>query len=75
MGWWNHLVRKTKEEKAKAKKELWDKKEKNYVSKEGSFPCPDDSHPLFTIKVTKEKLGVCYYCSKVFIYREDEDGS
>lgn len=75
MGWWNYLVRKTKEEKAKAKKELWDKKEKTYVSEEGSFPCPDDSHPLFTIKVTKEKLGVCYYCSKVFIYREDEDGS
>lgn len=55
------------------KKELWDKKEKIYVNKEGSFPCPDDTHPLFTIKVTKDKLGVCYYCSKIFLYKENID--
>ena len=55
------------------KKELWDKKEKIYVNKEGSFPCPDDTHPLFTIKVTKDKLGVCYYCSKIFLYKENLD--
>ena len=75
MGWWNHLARKTKAEKIAAREELWSKKEKIYVSKEGSFPCPDDSHPLFTVKVTKEKLGVCYYCSKVFIYKDSDDGS
>lgn len=57
---------------AKLKAELWEKKEKIIVSKEGSFPCPDDTHPLFTIKVTKSKPGVCYYCSKVFLY-EPED--
>lgn len=58
---------------AQLKADLWEKKEKIFVSKEGSFPCPDDTHPLFTIKVTKNKLGVCYYCSKVFIYKEDLD--
>jgi len=52
---------------------LWDKKEKIYVDKEGSFPCPDDTHPLFTINVTKKRLGVCYYCSKVFLYKENLD--
>ena len=57
---------KTKEEKAKAREELWAKKEIIYVNEPGHFPCPDDTHPLFTIKVTKEKVGVCYYCSKVF---------
>lgn len=55
------------------KEELWAKKEKIYVNKESSFPCPDTDHPLFTIKVTKERFGVCYYCSKVFIYKEEED--
>ena len=64
---------KTKEEKAEARKELWAKKEIIYVNEPGHFSCPDDTHPLFTIKVTKEKVGVCYYCSKVFQYRE-EDG-
>ena len=58
---------------AKLKAELWEKKEKIFVSKEVSFPCPDDTHPLFTIKVTKNKPGGCYYCSKVFIYKEDLD--
>ena len=58
---------------AQLKADLWEKKEKIFVSKEGSFPCTDDTHPLFTIKVTKNKLGVCYYCSKVFIYKEDLD--
>lgn len=65
---------KTPEEKEENRKELWSKKEKNYVDKVGSFPCPDDTHPLFTIKVTKEKVGVCYYCSKVFIYKEANNG-
>lgn len=64
---------KTPEEHAKAKAELWKKKEKIEVDKEGSFPCPDDTHPLFTIKVTKDKIGVCYYCSKVFIYKENNE--
>ena len=55
------------------RQELWDKKEKIYVNKESSFPCPDKEHPMFTIKVTKEKLGVCYYCSKVFIHKEEDN--
>ena len=63
---------KTPEEKAKAREELWAKKEVIYVSEPSSFSCPDDTHPLFTIKVTKEKAGVCYYCRKVFIYKKDE---
>ena len=73
MGWRNYLVRKTKAEKQKARADLWEKKEKFYIPKPASFPCPDDSHPLFTINVTKEKMGVCYYCSKVFIVKETED--
>ena len=47
------------------------KKETIKVNKEGSFSCPDTSHPLFTIKVTKDKPGVCYYCSKTFIISEN----
>lgn len=64
---------KTPQERAQNRKELWDKKEKIYVDKEGSFSCPDDTHPLFTIKVTRDKLGVCYYCSKIFIYKKDNN--
>tara|TARA_B100001094_G_scaffold314068_1_gene352563 strand:- start:751 stop:996 length:246 start_codon:yes stop_codon:yes gene_type:complete len=71
MAWWDRYRKKTSEEKVESKKELWKKKEKFYIPEPASFPCPDDTHPLFTIKVTKEKLGVCYYCSKVFIVGED----
>ena len=73
MAWQNRLVRKSKEEKAQAKAELWEKKEKFYILEPATFPCPDDSHPLFTIKATKERPGVCYYCSKVFIVEENRD--
>ena len=55
------------------KEQLWAKKEKIYVSKESNFSCPDQDHPLFTINVTKDRPGVCYYCSKVFIYKEEEN--
>ena len=63
----------TPEEKAEERKKLWAQKEIIHVSKPSSFSCPDDSHPLFTIKVTKEKPGVCYYCSKVFMYKENDE--
>ena len=31
MGWWYPFAKKTKEEKVKAKAELWEKKEKFYI--------------------------------------------
>ena len=71
MGWWNVLARRSMAEKKQARAELWDKKEKFYIPEPAQFPCPDDSHPLFTINATKNKMGVCYYCSKVFIVGED----
>ena len=49
------------------------KKETIRVNKESSFPCPDKTHPLFTIRVTKDKPGICYYCSKLFIYEDEDD--
>jgi len=54
------------------RQKLWQDKEKFIVDKTGSWACPDDSHPLFTIMLTKEKpVAVCYYCSKTWIYRDD----
>ena len=61
---------KSKEEHSAVKAELWAKKEKIYVTAESTFTCPDKDHPMFTISVTKDRLGVCYYCSKVYIYKE-----
>ena len=52
---------------------LGSKKELIKVQKEGSFLCPDDSHPLFTILVTKNRPGICYYCSKMFVYDNEEE--
>lgn len=48
-------------------------KETIKVQSEGSFPCPDESHPLFTIFVTKHHPGICYYCSKMFVYDDGEN--
>ena len=72
MGWWKQrdLLEK-KYGKPNRRAELWDKKEKFYIPEPAQFPCPDDSHPLFTINATKDRMGVCYYCSKVFIVGED----
>ena len=72
MGWWKQrdLLEK-KHGKANRRAELWEKKEKFYIPEPAQFPCPDDSHPLFTINATKDRMGVCYYCSKVFIVGED----
>ena len=61
------------EEHNKRKAELWASKEKIYVTQETSFTCPDTDHPMFTINVTKNKPGICYYCSKVFLYKEPEE--
>jgi len=56
------------------RQKLWQDKEKFIVDKTGTWSCPDDSHPLFTIKLTKEKpVASCYYCSKTWIYREDAE--
>ena len=63
----------SKEDHIKRKEELWASKEKIYVTQECSFTCPDKDHPMFTINVTKNKPGICYYCSKVFIYKEAEE--
>ena len=64
--------RSSKEEHKARKAELWANKEKIYVTQECSFTCPDTDHPMFTINVTKSRPGVCYYCSKVFIYKQAE---
>ena len=75
MSRWLPKITKTKEEKAASRAELWDKKEKFYIPEPATFSCPDDSHPLFTIKATKERMGVCYYCSKIFIVGEDPNAN
>ena len=61
------------EEHEARKAELWASKEKIYVTEETTFTCPDKDHPMFTINVTKDKPGICYYCSKVFIYKDLKD--
>ena len=54
------------------KQELFDKKEKIYLTEEWTGSCPEEDHPLFTIKVTKEKpFAVCYYCSKTWILKKE----
>lgn len=73
MGWWNHLVRKSRAEKIASRQELWDKKEKKYISEPATFKCPEESHPMFTINVSVEKpVGVCYYCSRVWILKNGD---
>ena len=58
---------------ASRKDELWDAKEKTYLDEPTTITCPDDSHPRFTIQVTKEKpVAVCYYCSKTWILDKDK---
>ena len=55
-----------------ARFDLFDKqkapdKEIIMLEKPASFPCPDDSQPLFTINVTKQnRVATCYYCSKTW---------
>ena len=66
-----HLISESSDE---AKAELWNAKEKFEVYSETSFPCPDDSHPLFTIRVSKQQpTATCYYCSKTWVLNLDAE--
>jgi len=60
---------------ASNKQKLWQDKEKIYLNKPWTGPCPDKTHPLFTISVGSKSPDVasCYYCSKTWIYRDDID--
>lgn len=46
-------------------------KETYYIPKPASFPCPDETHPTFTINVTEKRPGICYYCSKKFVVKNE----
>ena len=65
------LFRTTLKKNKKEKERLWTEKEVIYVLEPSSFSCPTTHIHFFTIKVTKEKAGVCYYCSKVFMYKKE----
>ena len=61
-------------DKEKSKKKLWEDKQKVYLDAPKSFKCDDDTHPLFTIHVTKQQpIAVCYYCSKTWILKGEHD--
>ena len=56
------------------KQRLFEEKEKVYINAPWQGYCDNNDHPLFTIKVTKERPhAACYYCSKIWILGE-EDG-
>ena len=58
-------------EKAKKRVERFNEKEKVYVKEPVTLYCDDESHPLFSIKVTVDKpIAVCYYCSKTWILEQ-----
>jgi uncharacterized Zn-finger protein len=54
--------------------ELFQQKEKVFISDEWSGYCDNTDHPLFSIKVTKQKpFAACYYCSKVWMLTNDKE--
>jgi len=65
----NYMRIKSKLELQKARADLWAKKDITYIPEAAQFPCPDSTHPLFTINASETKPGVCYYCSKVYIVK------
>jgi len=53
--------------------ELIQQKEKVFLTDEWSGYCDNTDHPLFSIKVTKQKpWAACYYCSKLWILTDDK---
>jgi len=65
-----NLSSEEQEAKVKRRNTLIEKKEKVYVEDFNGY-CDNTDHPLFSIKVNKDKkFAACYYCSKLWIYRE-----
>lgn len=63
-----NLTAQEREAKRKEVEKLVAEKEKVYLDKPWQGYCDDDTHPLFSILVTKQKpKAVCYYCSKMWI--------
>ena len=55
--------------------ELIQQKEKVFLTDEWSGYCDNTDHPLFSIKVTKQKpWAACYYCSKLWMLTNNEEG-
>ena len=53
--------------------ELIQQKEKVFLKSPWQGYCDNTDHPLFTIKVTKEKpYAACYYCSKLWMLTDDK---
>lgn len=60
-------------EKAVRRMELIEKKEKVFLTEPWQGYCDNEDHPLFSIKVTREKtFAACYYCSKLWILTDDK---
>jgi len=54
--------------------ELIQQKEKVFLTDEWSGYCDNTDHPLFSIKVTKQKpYAACYYCSKLWMLTNDKE--
>jgi len=52
--------------------ELFQQKEKVFLTEPWQGYCDNEDHPLFSIKVTREKtFAACYYCSKLWILNEE----
>lgn len=67
-----NLSKQEQEDKRKRRQELIDKKEKVILTEEWSGYCDNTDHPLFSIKVTRQKpWAACYYCSKMWLLKDD----
>ena len=56
------------------KQQLMKEKEQVFLSEPWIGYCDNTDHPLFTIKVTKEKpYAACYYCSKLWMLTDDKE--
>ena len=65
-----NLSSEEREAKVNRRNTLIEKKEKVYVEDFNGY-CDNTDHPLFSIKVNKDKqFAACYYCSKLWIYKE-----
>jgi hypothetical protein len=62
------LTAQEKVERQARRNNLIQQKEKILLHDPWQGYCDNTDHPLFTIKVTKEKpYAACYYCSKLWI--------